>query len=247
VRGVMFRFSAFNKISSKKPPTCSVVIVAAGSSQRCKGEDKLFYQIDGKSVLAYTIEAFENSELISEIIIVTREDKFEQVGAVCKRGDYKKVTKIMGGGSTRTDSVINGVFAVSGKAKLVAIHDGARPCVDTKLIDRTILKAAKCNAAAPAVKISPTVKMVQGGVINETVDRESLYEIQTPQIFRAEIIKAALTNVVKKSITVTDDCQAAEIIGAAVHIVEGSPSNIKITNPEDLIFAEAILRSEGKQ
>jgi len=237
----MSAFLSLKKISSNKPPTCSAVIVAAGLSSRCKGEDKLFHLINDKPVLAYTIEAFENSALINEIIIVTREDKFEQIGALCKRGGYHKTTKIMGGGLTRADSVVNGIFAVSNKAKLIAIHDGARPCIDTKLIDNTILAAAKFQAAAPAVKISPTIKRVQGGVITETVDRESLYEIQTPQIFRAEIIKAALTNAVKKSIPVTDDCQAAEIIGALVHIVEGSHNNIKITNPEDLAFAKAIL------
>ncbi|MCL2222359.1 MAG: 2-C-methyl-D-erythritol 4-phosphate cytidylyltransferase [Oscillospiraceae bacterium] len=240
----MSAFFSIKKISSKKPPTCSVVIVAAGLSQRCKGEDKLFHLINDKPVLAYTIEAFENSTLISEIIIVTREDKFEQIGALCKHGGYRKTTKIIAGGATRTDSVVSGVFAVSNKAKLIAIHDGARPCIDKKLIDKTITTAAKFHAAAPAVKVSPTVKRVQGGVIAETVDRETLYEIQTPQIFRAEIIKAALTNAVKKSIPLTDDCQAAEIIGATVHIVEGSHKNIKITNPEDLIFAQAVITSD---
>jgi 2-C-methyl-D-erythritol 4-phosphate cytidylyltransferase len=241
--------SVFNKLSkitvSKKPPTCSVVIVAAGLSQRCKGEDKLAFLVENKTVLAHTIEAFEKSQLVTEIIIVTTEDKFEQIGSLCKKSNYKKVVKIIKGGETRTLSVLNGVFEVSKKANLIAIHDGARPCIETELIDKTIKKAAQTGAAAPAVKVSPTIKRVQGDVITETVDRENLYEIQTPQIFRAEIIKAALVNVVKKSITVTDDCQAVEIIGGSVHIVEGAHSNIKITTPEDILFVKEILTGGG--
>lgn len=202
--------------------------------------------IDGKPVLAYAIEAFERSELIDGIIIVARADKFEQIGSLCKSNNYSKVVMIVKGGDTRLDSVMNGVFTVSKKAKLIAIHDGARPCVESALIDRTILAAAKFNAAAPAVRVTPTIKRVNGDVITETVDRDSLYEIQTPQIFRAEIIKAALINAAGKSIPITDDCQAAELIGASVHITEGSHSNLKITNPEDLLFARTILEHRLK-
>jgi len=234
--------NVFGKIGSKKPPVCSAVIVAAGLSQRCKGEDKLFSLLDNKPLLAFTIEAFEKSDFISEIIIVTRENKLEKISKLCKQNGYDKVAQILIGGETRTQSVINGVFAVSKKAKLIAIHDGARPCIETSLIDSTINAAAKFAAAAPAVKVSPTIKRIEGGVIVETVDRENLYEIQTPQIFREELIKAALTNVTKKSISVTDDCQAVEILGASVHIIEGSHSNIKVTNPIDLCFAETILK-----
>jgi len=241
--------SVFNKLSkitvSKKPPTCSVVIVAAGLSQRCKGEDKLAFLVDNKPVLAYTTEAFEKSQLVTEIIIVTTEDKFEQIGSLCKKNNYKKVAKIIKGGETRTLSVLNGVFEVTKKARLIAIHDGARPCIKTELIDKTIKEAAKHSAAAPAVKVSSTIKRVQGDVIKETVDREDLYEIQTPQIFRAEIIKAALINVVKKSIPVTDDCQAVELLGGSVHIVEGAHSNIKITTPENLLFVREIISGGG--
>ena len=232
------------KMTSKKPPVCSAVIVAAGLSERCKGEDKLTYLINGKPVLAYTIEAFERSKFVSEIIVVTTEDKLEKFAALCKKNRYKKVSTIIKGGSSRSKSVLNGVFAVRGKAKLIAIHDGARPCIETELIDSTIHAAAAHHAAAPAVKVTSTIKMVENGVIVRTVDRENLYEVQTPQIFRAEIIKAALTNAEKKSIPVTDDCMAAEIIGTSVHVVEGSHGNLKITCPEDLLFAKSILCGE---
>jgi len=229
----------YNK--AKKPPTCTAVIAAAGMSQRCEGEDKLFYNINGKPVLAYTIEAFQNCDLINDIIIVSREDMFERIAEICSKYHFKKVSKVMKGGQTRTESVMSGIYAASKKAYLVAIHDGARPCIDIEIIKKAIKKAASTQAAAPAIQITSTVKRVENTIIKETVDREELYEIQTPQVFRLEIIKAALTNAVKKSIEITDDCRAAEIIGVPVHIVEGSRRNIKITNNEDLRIAEAFL------
>ena len=235
------KFRTLRRLSSKKPPVCTAVIAAAGLSQRCKGEDKLFYPIGGKPVLAYTIEAFQKCGLINEIIIVARQEQFDSIGEICKKYGFDKVAKIIKGAPTRAESVINGVFAVSGKTKLIAIHDGARPCIDIDTIENTINAAAKYHAAAPATQIIPTIKRVDNGFISETVDREGLYEIQTPQVFRSEIIKAALTNAAKKSVTVTDDCMAAEMIGVRAYIVEGSRCNIKITENGDLQIAESIL------
>jgi len=237
-------YDLLKSISSKKPPTCSVVIAAAGNSQRCKGEDKLFFNINDRPVLMHTVEGFQNCTFVNEIIIVTRDIHLENVANLCKKYNFGKVSKVILGGETRTESVFNGVFAVSDKAKLIAIHDGARACVDSEIIERTLTTAAKYHAAAPAVEVIPTLKRVdKNNVITETVDRDSLVEIQTPQIFRAEIIKAALTNVIKKSISITDDCMAVEIIGVPVHITEGSRRNIKITENDDLQIAEALLGS----
>ena len=233
--------SKLRRLATNKPPVCTAVIAAAGISLRCKGEDKLFYPVGGKPVLAYTIGAFQECALISEIIIVARQEQFDSIGEICKKYDFNKVTKIIKGGQTRAESVINGVFAVSGKTKLIAIHDGARPCIDVETIEKVINAAAKYHAAAPATQITSTIKRVENSMISETVSREGLFEIQTPQVFRAEIIKAALTNAAKKSITVTDDCMAAEMIGVRAFIVEGSRNNIKITENEDLRTAESIL------
>jgi len=234
--------STLRRLASKKPPICTAVIAAAGLSHRCKGEDKLFYLVGGRPVLAYAIEAFQNCGLISEIIIVAREEHFDIIGEICKEYGFNKVSKIIKGASTRAESVINGVFAVSAKTKLIAIHDGARPCIDIEIIENVINTAAKYHAAAPATKIISTIKRVENGVISETINREGLFEIQTPQVFRTEIIKAALTNAARKSVTVTDDCMAAEMIGVSAYIVEGSRDNIKITENEDLQRAESILR-----
>jgi len=229
----------YNK--SRKPPTCTAVIAAAGVSQRCKGEDKLFYLINDKPVLAYTLDTFQSCRFIREIIIVTREERFEEIASICRKFEHNKVSQIIGGGSTRVESVINGVYAASNKTNLIAIHDGGRPFLDIVILEKTIKAAAKYHAAAPAIAITSTIKRVNDGVISGTVNRESLYEVQTPQIFRAEVIKAALTNAVKKSINITDDCMAAEIIGVPVHIVEGSRRNIKVTNIEDLYIAETYI------
>jgi len=225
----------------KKPPACTAVIAAAGLSQRCRGEDKLFYDIKNKPVLAYTLDAFQKCDSIDDIIVVAQEENFDRIAGICRKYGFKKVSKIMKGGRARAESVINGVYAASGKASLIAIHDGARPCIDTEIIEKTIQAAAKYHAAAPAVSVTSTIKKVDNGVISKTVDREGIYEVQTPQIFRAEIIKGALTNAVRKSVDITDDCMAVEMIGVPVRITEGSRNNIKITEPEDLLIVESYL------
>ncbi|MCL2079343.1 MAG: 2-C-methyl-D-erythritol 4-phosphate cytidylyltransferase [Oscillospiraceae bacterium] len=229
-------------ISLKKTPTCSVVIAAAGSSQRCKGEDKLFYEINAKPVLAYTIEAFQKCDSVNEIVVVTKENNLGKAADMCRRYGLTKVSKVITGGMTRTQSVYNGVCALSDKAKLIAIHDGARPCISGDIIVNTINKAAKFNAAVACVKVTSTLKIADGSmIIKKTVDRDGFVEVQTPQIFRAQIIKAALANVIKKSIACTDDCGAVELLAVPIHITEGSGKNIKITTPEDLEIAEAFL------
>ena len=233
--------SLLTRYKSNKPPTCTAVIAAAGTSQRCEGEDKLFYHINGKPVLAYTIEVFQNCKLIDEIIIVAREECFERISDIYFKYGFTKVTKIMKGGLTRPESVLNGILAASGKSRLIAIHDGARPCIDADVLERTIQSAGKYNAAAPAIAITSTIKKAETDFISETVEREGMYEIQTPQIFRAEIIKAALTKVMKKGISITDDCMAVEHLGIPVRIIEGSRKNLKITDKTDLEMVEALL------
>lgn len=233
------------RLKGKKDRFCSAVIVAAGSSKRMGSEDKLFVEICGAPVLAHTLMSFQKAEGVDEIIVVAREDCLERVGGICRAFGIGKAAKIMVGGDTRLDSAISGAFAASGKAKLIAIHDGARPCVSADVIESAIGAAGKRHAAAPGLAVSSTLKRAKDGIIAETVDREGLFEIQTPQVFAAEIIRAALTNARKKGVAVTDDCRAAELIGAPVHMTEGSRSNIKITTREDLVVAEAILRSRG--
>jgi len=234
--------SMLRKKQNKKIPPCTAVIAAGGSSGRMAGEDKLFKEIGGIPVLAYTLTAFQRCGLITEIIVVSRDSRIEDVCRLCERFSIGKAVKIIAGGATRLESVLNGVYAVSEGMGLIAIHDGARPCISVDVIESTIAAAAKYNAAAPALRISSTIKLVKEGIILETVDREGLYQIQTPQVFDADLIKAALTNAMKKGVDVTDDCMAAENLGVRIHITEGSLSNIKITSIDDFTVAEAILR-----
>jgi len=230
-----------NKLTGKAP-FCSAVIAAAGSSRRMEGEDKLFIDVFGIPVIVHTLIAFQKCGKVDEIVIVARDEKIERVSKLCLQYNITKATKIMAGGPTRLESVMNGVLAVSNKAQIVAIHDGARPCVSMGIIDTTIAAAIKYHAAAPAVPVISTLKHVKKGMIVSTVDRECIYEIQTPQVFTVEIIKAALTKALDKSLTVTDDCMAAELMGVPARVTEGSRNNIKLTTREDVLVAEAILR-----
>ena len=227
-----------------KPPVCSVVIAAAGSSQRMDGDDKQFVEIHGKPVLAHTLTVFEKSALVNEIIVVVREDMLTRACEICEQYNITKAVQIISGGETRLDSVMNGVFAVSKRAKLIAIHDGARPCVTDEIIEQAAKTAKKFHAAAPAVPVSSTVKRAERGIVKETVDRKNLFEIQTPQVFTAELIKGALTNAKNKSFEITDDCMAVELIGGTVHLTKGLRSNIKITTSEDILVAGALLEGE---
>ena len=235
------------KKKEAKEPHCSAVIVAAGSSQRM-GSDKLMTMLGDIPVLARTMQAFQASPLVDEIIVVTKLEKLQETADLCKEYGIEKANRVIAGGNTRTESALCGVSEVSPNAKLIAIHDGARPLVTEDLIQRTVYAAAEHMAAAPAVSSVDTLKAVDdNGCILGTVDRETTLRIQTPQVFRAEIIKGALTKAVEKGITLTDDCAAAEMMGVRTQTVPGDEDNIKITTPRDLLFAAAILKDRGEQ
>lgn len=234
------------KKSEKKEPHCSAVIVAAGSSQRM-GSDKLMMKLGEIPVLARTLKAFQSSPLVDEIVVVTRLDKLQEIADLCKEYGIDKVSRVIAGGKTRTESALAGVSEVSSFAKLIAIHDGARPLVTADVILRTVYAAAEHMAAAPAVPSVDTLKAVDAeGCIIGTVDRETTLRIQTPQIFRAELIKGALTKAVEKGMTLTDDCAAAEMMGVRTKTVLGDEDNIKITTPRDMLFAAEILKERGE-
>ncbi|MCL2226950.1 MAG: 2-C-methyl-D-erythritol 4-phosphate cytidylyltransferase [Oscillospiraceae bacterium] len=234
----------FKKLLNKTSggtPYCAAVVAAAGSSVRMGGSDKLFLEIHGIPVIVHTLLALQRCESISEIVVVAREEAVPQVVSLCAEHAVVKATKVLPGGETRLDSVLNGVYAVSKQAKLIAIHDGARPCVDDAVIKSAVQKAARHHAAAPGIPVSSTIKKVKGGLIEETVARVGLVEIQTPQVFNADLIKGALASAKLKSQDITDDCMAAELVGLPVYVTEGSRNNIKLTTSDDVIVAEAIL------
>ena len=235
------------KLFGKKEevPRCSVVIVAAGSSQRM-GADKIMGALGGLPVLVRTIFPFQNCDLVKEIVVVTRRDKLEHVADLRQKYGLNKVSKIICGGTTRMESALAGVSETDPKCNLIAIHDGARPLVTEALIRRAIYAAQEHLAVVPVLKSVDTLKTVdENGVIVGSVDRESTVRIQTPQVFEADLIKGALTYAVKNALPLTDDGSAVERMGVQVHTVEGESENLKLTVPQDRVLAEAILLDGG--
>lgn len=224
---------------------CTAVVVAAGSSQRM-GNDKIFTALGGLPVLVHSVRAFEENELVDEIIIVTREEKLEHVADLVKKYDLKKVSKVILGGSTRVESCLAGVSEAHHRAELIAIHDGARPLVSQAIIRDTIRAADAFYAAVPVLRSTDTLKALDGkGVVCGSADRETIYRVQTPQVFRADLIKGALTEAMKRGLVLTDDSSAMDLMGVKTHTVEGDEDNIKLTTPRDMVVAEAILKSRG--
>lgn len=222
-------------------PFVTAVIVAGGSGTRFGG-DKLMAELAGEPVLVHTLRAFNNSPVIREIVLVTRESTMTDMARLCKACELTKVSLVVAGGETRALSSYAGVMAASENAGIIAIHDGARPLVTEKIIEDAVWQAYRHTAAVPAIPMRDTVKKAEKGVVTETPDRNGLYAVQTPQCFQADLIRAALTDAVKNAPDVTDDCMAVERIGGSVHLTEGSEENLKITTPLDLALAEIILK-----
>lgn len=229
-----------NQLKQDRLPFCSAVIVAGGSSVRF-GADKLFAELQGIPVLGRSIAALADCGYVDEIVLVARNDILPRAEALAVQYGAGKVQKIVGGGTSRADSVRAGLDAVSERAELVAIHDGARPLVREETVLQTLWEAFRHLAAAPALPVKDTIKIAQKRVVLSTPDRSSLYAVQTPQVFRTEIIKAALQNAAELDLALTDDCSAAEAFGVPVRLTEGDEENIKITTPLDIAVAEAIL------
>lgn len=236
-------FTMIDKFKDRKP-SCTAVIAAAGESTRM-GADKLFLPLAGIPVLARTLMQFEQCRAISEIVVVTREDKIVPAADLCKEYGITKATKILLGGATRLESSAAGVFQADRHSKLIAISDGARPLVTPELISSAVEAAKTYRAAAVAVPVKDTIKIAENGVVTGTPDRNTMFAVQTPQVFEADIIKAALTKALREKRAVTDDCSAVEALGHPVYLIDGSYENIKITTPEDLALSEALLAARG--
>ena len=229
------------------PKSCSAVIVAAGSAKRMEGIDKILAKLGELPVLVHTLYAFQDCDCFDEIIVVTREDLIVEVSRLCKEYGLDKVRKVIAGGAERTHSVRNGLREVRPDAQLIAIHDGARPLVTQSILEKTVLRASSAGAAAPVIPITDTVKRAEKDVIVGTVERSELFAIQTPQIFEAGLIKAAVEKAIADGEVLTDDCACVERLGMKVAVTEGSKENIKITTPFDLLLGTAILESRVKE
>ena len=190
-------------------------------------------------MIALTVRAFQESDVISEIVIVTREDLVLPISNLC--GGMDKVKAVVTGGKSRQESVELGMNALSKEVKLAAIQDGARPLVTWQVIDRVVRAANTFGGAVPGVPVKDTIKVENGGLVKETPDRKTLRAIQTPQVFDFDLLRGALKTAKEDGAEVTDDCSAVERLGMKVKIVEGDERNIKVTTPMDLKIAELLL------
>ena len=222
---------------------CGAVIVAAGTASRMGGIDKVMALLKGEPMILRTIRAFEQCDVIREIVVVTRPDLIIPIMNLC--ADLPKVKAVVAGGASRQESVNLGLNALSAKVKLVAVHDGARPLITDAVIDRTVRAAHSYGAAVPAVPVKDTIKVVQGGMVKETPDRSQLRAIQTPQVFDFDLLRGALKKAKTDGAEVTDDASAVELLGAAVKVVEGDERNVKVTTPMDMKIAELLLEEES--
>lgn len=218
---------------------CGAVIVAAGSASRMGGIDKVMAALGGEPMIARTVRAFQQCGAIADIVIVTRPDLIRPISALCAQMD--KVRMVVAGGQSRQESVVLGLNALPKGVELAAVHDGARPLITDAVIDRTVRAANSYGAAAPAVPVKDTIKVVRGGLVTDTPDRASLQAVQTPQVFDFDLLRGALKKAAEDAAAVTDDCSAVERLGMAVKIVEGDERNLKVTTPMDLKIAEMLL------
>ena len=234
--------AAYKRLRKEEEPlSCAAVVLGAGSAQRM-GFDKMTAMLDGQPVLVRAINAFEQSPLIEEIVVVTKEERLEEVAELCKIYNLSKVSSVVMGGKTRTESALAGVMALKKDCRLTAIHDGARPFVSKQLIEDCIRRASIQYAAIPVVKSTDTLRAVdENGSLIGTYDRDRVVRVQTPQIFLSEIIKGALSDAVQKGMTFTDDASAVERMGVRIQAVEGDEENIKLTTPQDMLIAQGIL------
>lgn len=175
-------------------------------------------------------------------MVVTRPDLIVPIMDLCH--DFDKLKAVVVGGESRADSVNMGMNTLSSKVEVVAVHDGARPFASWQMIDRVVRAGNYFGAAAPAIPVKDTIKVVQGGLVKATPDRNNLRAVQTPQVFEFDILRAALAQAKTTGANVTDDCSAVELFGMEVRIIDGDEKNIKITTPMDLKIAEMILEDQ---
>ena len=222
----------------------TAIIVAAGKSERMGGgTDKAFLSLGSKPVVAWSLLAYEKNTDIDKIILVVRKDQLTAAKAVARMFGISKLFKIVPGGARRQDSVQAGLKEVDVDTRIVVVHDGARPCVSQDVISDVIKSARRGAASVSGCKIRDTVKIVEKGcTVSSTVDRAKHWAVQTPQAFPCSMLRKAYAAVEAQKLEVFDDSQAVELAGETVKICETDKPNIKITTPEDLQVAAAVLK-----
>lgn len=220
----------------------SAVILAGGSASRMNGINKQLALLDGIPVVIRSALAFENSAQTGEIILAVPVGEEERYAALCSQYGITKLKAAVHGGATRFLSVKNALEYVSAGYAYIAIHDGARPLISTADIDRVLTDAVQYGSAIAAAPVTDTIKQVSGGAITSTPDRSTLYAAQTPQAFRRELYASCMEKLGSRAEELTDDSALLELCGEPVHITPVTACNMKVTRPEDLAIAEAVLR-----
>ena len=223
----------------------AAVIVSAGKGHRLPGErKKQFLSLEGKPILCHTLDPFEACPSIDIIhLVVGQEDMTYTLQEIVEAYGYRKISQIVPGGKLRQESVKKGIDTLSSEVDIVAIHDGVRPFVTQRMIEESIQGARQFKAVVLAMPVKETIKMAgPDRTVLKTLDRESLWQIQTPQTFQLDLIRQALHKATEDGFIGTDDASLVERIGGKVHILPGSYTNIKITTPEDLILGHLILK-----
>lgn len=218
-----------------------VVVPAAGQGKRMQaGKNKLLLELKGTPLIVHTLLVFQRDEACDAIIVATHSHEVSVMQSLFSKYQLTKVKKVVVGGAERQDSVYAGLKVCEGDG-IVMIHDGARPFVKHSLIRKLTKQAEECGAAIPAVPIKDTVKMGKNGIVTQTLERSSLWAVQTPQAFRLSLITRAHEQTEINRISVTDDASLVEHLGVPVHLVESDYDNIKLTTPDDLVTADVIL------
>ncbi len=220
----------------------TAIIVAAGGGTRFGGDTpKQFLEISGKPLLVHTLERFEECGAIGSIVLVLASDRVSELSDIGKKYQIPKLTRVVPGGATRSESVSRGLAAIPGGCDVVAVHDGARPLVTADEIAATVRAAAEFGAACLTAPVTDTIKEISGGVIRRTIDRSTLRRALTPQAFRYDILRRAFDGA-DLGDNATDECCLVEKLGVSIHVIDGSPRNIKVTTPDDLNFVSQFLR-----
>ena len=219
----------------------SAIIVAAGSSTRMGSRiSKQLIPLCGRPAIEYTIRAFQDCDMIDEIIVVARPQDIDDIAHIAF--SFKKVSTVISGGADRVGSVRRGLRAASKHAEFYAVHDGARALITGDEIQRVLNAAYEHGAATLGTPVTDTIKVVSAqGEILSTPDRSALWSVQTPQVFARDLFRRAIDNVYMNNLNVTDDCSMVEAIGESVVVVRGEYTNIKLTTPADITLAQAIL------
>ncbi len=228
---------------NNKKQKVAAIIVAAGEGKRMRGMDKVFAQLGGEPLLLRATRPFQQCPLVDQIVVVVSGEHHEKCQQMAGTGEWSKVTDVCLGGKRRQDSVAAGLKRLK-NFDWVIIHDGARPLVTVDLIERGLEAAKETGAAAAAVPVTDTIKVVgKDGIVRQTPPRQNLRAVQTPQVFRFDVIQIAHKQDVS---SVTDDASLVERLGHKVKLYMGSYDNIKVTTPDDLALAEILLKKREK-